>query len=193
MLFAAWAADPLRPTKDVDLLGFGESAIPAVAERSGPPAGRRSTTMHCGSIGRRSRPAPSAGPRSIRESGSAWTAFLGKVRIPVQIDIGFGDVITSAAVDLEFPPLIDMAAPRLRTYPKETVVAEKFEAIVDLGEANSRMNEPAGGIRVALDACRPGRSASSPTRLCLDAWRGGGDLHLPLLLQRPAPSPSVAA
>ncbi len=69
------------------------------------------------------------------------TAFLGKVRIPVQIDIGFGDVITPAAVDLEFPPLLDAAAPRLKAYPKETVVAEKFEAIVDLGEANSRMKD----------------------------------------------------
>jgi hypothetical protein len=68
-------------------------------------------------------------------------AFLGKVRIPVQIDIGFGDAITPAAVDLAFPPLLDAAAPRLLAYPKETVVAEKFEAIVNLGEANSRMKD----------------------------------------------------
>ena len=56
------------------------------------------------------------------------TAFLGKARIPVQIDIGFGDVITPAAIDLEFPSLLGSAAPRLKAYPKETVVAEKLEA-----------------------------------------------------------------
>jgi hypothetical protein len=61
------------------------------------------------------------------------------VRIPVQIDIGFGDVITPAAVDLESPPLLDAPAPRLKASPKETVVAEKFEAVVGFGEANSRM------------------------------------------------------
>jgi predicted nucleotidyltransferase component of viral defense system len=50
-------------------------------------------------------------------------------------------VCTPAAIDLEFPPLLDTPPPRLKAYPKETVVAEKLEAIVDLGEANSRMKD----------------------------------------------------
>ena len=69
------------------------------------------------------------------------TAHLGNVRIPVQIDIGFGDAITPRVVELTFPALLDAPAPQLRAYPKETVIAEKFEAIVALGQANSRMKD----------------------------------------------------
>ena len=56
-----------------------------------------------------------------------------------QIDIGFGDAITSAAVELDFPTLLDDSSPRLKAYPKETVVAEKLQAIVAFGQVNSRM------------------------------------------------------
>jgi len=61
--------------------------------------------------------------------------------IPLQVDIGFGDVITPAAEDRVYPVLMDMAAPRLRMYPVETVVAEKLQAAVKLGMINSRMKD----------------------------------------------------
>lgn len=61
--------------------------------------------------------------------------------IRLQVDVGFGDAITPAAVEVEFPPLLDFPAPRLRAYPRETVVAEKLQAIVSLGLANSRMKD----------------------------------------------------
>jgi hypothetical protein len=141
MLFAAWTADRFRPTRDVDLLGFGESEVPAVAatfraicRQAVDDDGLRldADTLHADPI----RDAQEYPGIRVR-----LTAFLGKVRIPVQIDVGFGDVITPAAIELDFPPLLGMAAPRLRAYPKETVVAEKLEAIVDLGEANTRMKD----------------------------------------------------
>src|SRR5215467_9562785 len=66
-------------------------------------------------------------------------ARLGNVRIPLQIDVGFGDVIVPAPEELEFPTLLKFPAPNLTAYPKESVVAEKFEAVVKLGLANSRM------------------------------------------------------
>ena len=69
------------------------------------------------------------------------TASLGKIRLPVQIDVGFGDAITPAPVELDFPVLLDAPAPRLRTYPRETVVAEKLQAMVALGQVNSRMKD----------------------------------------------------
>lgn len=53
------------------------------------------------------------------------TAFLGRTRIPVQVDIGFGNAITPAAEELMFPSLLSVEGPRLRAYPKETVVARK--------------------------------------------------------------------
>lgn len=68
-------------------------------------------------------------------------AQLGSVRIPLQIDVGLGDAIVPAPEDLEFPTLLKAPAPKLRAYPKESVVAEKLEAIVKLGMANSRMKD----------------------------------------------------
>ena len=59
----------------------------------------------------------------------------------MQIDIGFGDTITPPPVETSFPTILNGPAPSLFTYPKETVVAEKFEAMVKLGIANSRMKD----------------------------------------------------
>ena len=69
------------------------------------------------------------------------TAKLGNVRIPIQIDIGFGDVVTPKPTQIKFPSLLGLPTASLRTYPKETVVAEKYEAMVSLGIANSRMKD----------------------------------------------------
>jgi hypothetical protein len=68
-------------------------------------------------------------------------ARLDKARIPPQIDVGFGDVISPGAFEVEYPTLLTFPAARLRAYPKESVVAEKFEAMVKLGMANSRMKD----------------------------------------------------
>jgi Nucleotidyl transferase AbiEii toxin, Type IV TA system len=68
-------------------------------------------------------------------------ATLARARIPMQLDIGFGDVITPGPTDIEYPSLLDFPAPMLRAYPKETVVAEKLEALTALGLLNSRMKD----------------------------------------------------
>ena len=69
------------------------------------------------------------------------TAIIAGARIPIQVDIGFGDAITPAPVEIDYPTLLDAPAPHLRAYPVETVVAEKFEALVTLGMANSRLKD----------------------------------------------------
>jgi len=69
------------------------------------------------------------------------TATLGNARINLQVDIGFGDVITPAPDNVEYPSLLGFPSPRLNAYPKETVIAEKLEAMVALGMANSRMKD----------------------------------------------------
>ena len=66
---------------------------------------------------------------------------LAKARIPMQIDIGFGDVIVPAPTEVEYPTLLDFPAPMLQAYPKETVIAEKLEALTKLGLLNSRMKD----------------------------------------------------
>lgn len=68
-------------------------------------------------------------------------ASLASARIAVQVDIGFGDAVHPAPIELQYPSLLGLPAPRLRTYPRETVVAEKFQAMVSLGELNSRMKD----------------------------------------------------
>jgi len=69
------------------------------------------------------------------------TVFLGKVRVPVQFDVGIGDAITPSPKKADFPVLLDGSIPRIKVYPKETVIAEKFETIVKRGLANSRMKD----------------------------------------------------
>jgi hypothetical protein len=69
------------------------------------------------------------------------TAMLAGARVPLQVDIGFGDAITPAAPETDFPTLLDFPAPNLHVYPRETVVAEKFQAMVALGILNSRMKD----------------------------------------------------
>jgi len=68
-------------------------------------------------------------------------ARLGNARIPIQIDIGFGDAITPEPVEVTYPTFLAMPAPTLRAYPRETVVAEKFHALATLGMSNSRMKD----------------------------------------------------
>ncbi len=68
-------------------------------------------------------------------------SFLGNVRIPLQFDVGVGDAITPQPKKANFPVLLDGSVPRVKVYPKETVIAEKFETIVKRGLANSRMKD----------------------------------------------------
>jgi hypothetical protein len=71
----------------------------------------------------------------------ALWCLLGETRIRVQVDIGFGDVVTPHADYADFPSLIGLPSPHVRVYPPETVVAEKFEALVRLGAINSRVKD----------------------------------------------------
>jgi Nucleotidyl transferase AbiEii toxin, Type IV TA system len=66
---------------------------------------------------------------------------LENARIPIQIDIGFGDVVTPAASEVSYPVLLEFPAPVLAAYSRESVVAEKFQAMVMPGMVNSRMKD----------------------------------------------------
>lgn len=70
-----------------------------------------------------------------------FIAQLGQARIPIQIDIGFGDEVVPAPKEMEFPTLLDMEPPLVNTYSLETIIAEKFEAALDLADLNSRMKD----------------------------------------------------
>jgi hypothetical protein len=68
-------------------------------------------------------------------------ATIGKAIVPLQVDVGFGDALPVAPEEITFPVMLDMAAPKLRAYARETVVAEKLEAMVKLGMLNSRFKD----------------------------------------------------
>lgn len=141
MLFTAWAGDPFRATRDVDFLGHGDPTPEAVCQ-----VFREICTADVPDDALRFDVDALAGEAIAALDGYGGvrvktTAYLGKIEIPVQADVGFGDTVVPDAAEIDFPVLLDAPAPRLRAYAKETVVAEKFEAMIRLGEANSRMKD----------------------------------------------------
>jgi hypothetical protein len=141
MLFKLWTGDFYRQTRDIDVLAFKSETVDSlkgifqeISQLSFPEDGlvylRDTVKAH-----------------EIREEQQygglrvTLTAILGSAEIKLQVDCGFGDVITPDPIVTDFPTLLDLPAPQLHTYPKETVVAEKFEAITRLGMANSRMKD----------------------------------------------------
>lgn len=68
-------------------------------------------------------------------------ARLGNIRQNMQVDVGFGDFVTPGPIEMKFPTLLEMEAPNLLAYSLETVIAEKFEAMIELAESNSRMKD----------------------------------------------------
>ena len=68
-------------------------------------------------------------------------SFIENSKERVQLDIGFGDRITSGPIKIEFPTLLDFPPPKIQVYSIETAIAEKFEAIVSLQLLTSRMKD----------------------------------------------------
>ena len=140
MLMTSWFDDPYRPTRDLDLLGYGESSpeamllafreILAISNDDG--LNFDASALRADPI----REATAYGGLRLRT-----TATLAGARIPVLVDIGFGDAVEPAPEEIELPVLLDFPAPRLRAYARETVIAEKFHAMTEFGHANSRMKD----------------------------------------------------
>jgi hypothetical protein len=141
MLFALWTGEMHRPTRDLDLLGFGDGSEAELANvfRSLCSAAVADDGLMFA--------ADTVGVEPIREDQEnggrrvTFVARLGSARVDLQVDVGFGDAITPRAESVTYPTLLGMDAPRLRAYPRETVVAEKLEAMVKLGFTNSRMKD----------------------------------------------------
>ncbi len=141
LLFDLWYDVPLRPTRDIDLLGFGLAEIPLLlAAFEGICAIEVDDGIVFDSASIRAdeirKEANYAGIRLT------LTGTIDGARCPVQVDVGYGDAVTPAPESARYPVMFgDMPAPTLRVYPRYTVVAEKLEAIISLGMANSRMKD----------------------------------------------------
>ena len=141
MIYAAWLADPFQTTRDLDLLAYADHETAPLLDIF-----RDICTHPVANDGLRFDTEnivvePHHGDRTQKALRVRTSAQLGSASIPVQIDVGFGDVVTPGPLQLEYPVLLDHPAPILNAYPRETVVAEKFEAIVALDLANSRMKD----------------------------------------------------
>jgi hypothetical protein len=140
MLFALWYDMPHRPTRDMDLLGFGagelfvlERVFREITQQLVEDGLRFSETVKAEEI---RKEANYAGARVT------LLATLEQARIPLQVDIGFGDLVTPAPEQIDYPVLLeDLNPPRLGAYPVYTVIAEKLQAIVSLGMVNSRLKD----------------------------------------------------
>ncbi len=141
LLMLAWLGETIRPTRDADLLGFGdlsEAALVATfseillveVEPDGlifDPSSIRIEAI---------RPEDTYGGQR-----ATFLAFLGSARVKLQVDVGVGDAVEPAPELLDYPSLLDLPRPRLRAYRQETAIAEKLHAMVVLGGANSRMRD----------------------------------------------------
>lgn len=141
LLLSLWTGRLQRATRDIDLLSYGDSSQEALTQLF-----RDICVVDVQADGLTFHP-DSVRVTEIREDQGyggqrvQLTATLGNARIHLQVDIGFGDAITPAPDDMQYPSLLGLPSPRLRAYPKETVIAEKLEAMAVLGMANSRMKD----------------------------------------------------
>jgi len=141
LLLTAWKAPVTRPTMDIDLagrtsneLGHIQSVIAELCQLITEPDGLQFDPASI-EVQRIKEDAEYQGVR-VR-----FHATLAKARIPMQIDVGFGDIIVPEPVEVEYPAMLEFPPPVLRAYPKETVVAEKLEALTVLGMLNSRIKD----------------------------------------------------
>jgi hypothetical protein len=140
ILMTAWLDDPHRPTRDLDLLGLGDPdpemmratfrEVCAIKVDDGVAFDTEVLTAE------RIRDEQEYGGLRLKT-----TATVDGARVRVVVDVGFGDSIVPGVDEIELPVLLDQPAPHLRAYPRETVIAEKFHAMVVLGRANSRMKD----------------------------------------------------
>jgi hypothetical protein len=140
MLLTTWFDDPLRATRDLDLLGTGDPdpvALLGIFRQICAIDASDAVVFDVSSFDMdRIRNDTEYG--GLRIKGNAT---VDGARVRVLIDIAFGDATEPGLEETDLPVLLEFPAPRLRSYPRETVIAEKFQAMVMLGRANSRMKD----------------------------------------------------
>lgn len=166
-LLAVWLSDPYRATRDVDVLASGATDDDAirrlVAEICAVRCPEDGLQFDLSALVVETiRPEEEYSGKRAR-----FRAFLGNVRIAVQLDIGVGDAVVIEPEEITYPTMLPaLPAPNLRAYPRDLTVAEKFEAMVKLDTRNSRMKDfhdvwalagafsfEAGALQRAVAAC----------------------------------------
>lgn len=141
MLFALWHDVPGRPTRDIDLLGFGDLSHDRLRAIFADAC-----AVKVQADGLAFEPA-SIRTDDIRDDQEyhgvrvRLLGFLGRARLAIQVDVGLGDALIPDPLEIVYPAVLDFPAPCLRAYHPATVVAEKLNAAVVLGALNSRMKD----------------------------------------------------
>lgn len=141
LMLRVWRAPEFRPTMDIDMLGRTNNeeanVVAQIRDILVTPSPDDGLLFDSDSIEaeRITEDADYAGLR-IR-----FRATLDTARISMQVDIGFGDVVYPGPEEAELPVVLDFPAPRLLCYSRESAIAEKFEAMITLGDLNSRMKD----------------------------------------------------
>lgn len=141
LLLLVWLGETLRPTRDADLLGFGDLSDEALTgifrDVCRVEVEPDAVTFDADSVAIAPiREEDVYGGRRVTLRGQ-----LGAARLTIQVDVGIGDAVTPEPQVLDYPSLLDLPQPRMRVYPRETVVAEKPHAMALLGLRNSRMKD----------------------------------------------------
>jgi len=140
MLFALWGGSLYRPTRDLDFTGYGSSepadVLASFREICGCPVEDDGILFDASLTAEPIRKGAEYDGLRVRMQAS-----LGNARIPMQIDVGFGNAVVPPASNVEYPTLLDAPAPSIRAYPPEAVIAEKLHALVVIGERNTRVKD----------------------------------------------------
>ena len=141
MLFALWGESMYRATRDLHLTGYGHNEIQWLID-----AVREICMTPCPTDGLTFKP-DTVQAEPIRDESDyggfrvRLSALLDRAHIRLKVDVGFGNAIVPGAQDEEYPTLLNGPPPRIRAYPRESVVAEKLHAMVILGSATSRLKD----------------------------------------------------
>lgn len=139
-VFLIWSDEPYRPTRDVDFLKFGDSSVERLMAvfrdicemKENDGISFAGDSMSAEEI------------RAQKDYGGVRLTLIARLEqaeIPLQINVGFGDIVTPPSHLIDLPTILDMPAPSLHVYSRESVISEKYEAMVRLGIANSRMKD----------------------------------------------------
>lgn len=141
LMLRAWNSPEFRPTMDIDMLGKTgneeENITAQIRDILAVEIEPDGLTFDSNSI-QTERITEDADYEGIRVR---FRGALGTARIIMQIDIGFGDIVYPGPEKAELPCMLDSPAPSLLCYSRESTIAEKFEAMIKLGQLNSRMKD----------------------------------------------------
>jgi hypothetical protein len=141
MLFTLWADEKYRATRDLDLLGSGDAEIGPMEQVFKDICAISSPDDGITFLADTVKGEPIREGEEYEGIRITLTSKIEQARIPIQVDIGFGDAITPAAKKIDYPNILGLSAASIKCYPRETVVAEKFQAMCNLGMANSRLKD----------------------------------------------------